>query len=250
MKRVNILPVVRPERRVYSSSDVLRRRKLSKENCQDSDASLFNNSKGSGGLYTTYTTPPAPFNTILHAGAREDKVSNKKNQVNLDDLLNLADQLNEVDKKTLLARLSLAAQNRNSEPDRDKDMWAQAAYDELLRVFGQNQGVGQGLALIKRSLGASQVWAPLADFMKSSGLNKLQVTERYAVYCLLAQLVVKQAKYIANKIDAPLGVKLIGNCLVNVASLFDNAFPGYLGAGLAPIVARQFCQKRNTSQEF
>lgn len=168
----------------------------------------------------------------------------EKKKPSLDDLLRLADQLPVAERKTLLARLALQAQTTDSGQERDRDMWAQAVYDELARAFGRGDGAGQGPALVKRSVSNPTVWAPVAEFMAHSKLDQLTVTERQSVYGLVARLVVENALYVARKIGAPLSAKLVATCSANTASLFDNAFPGYLAAGLAPIVAKQLTSAR------
>ncbi len=225
MKRVNLIPVARPERKVYLSSDLA---KSSKQAIQK--LPMGSNGVVVGEVRSTPTHPPH----LPILGGNE-----KKEQISLATLLDQAEQLSQADRKTLLARLSLASQNRETESCRDKDMWSQAVYEELLKAYGRGLGAAQGPANVKRSLSLPTAWAPLADFMASSNLADLKVVERFAVYSMLAKLVVKQALYVARKVDAPLSAKLVGTCAANVASLFDNAFPGYLQSGLAPVVARQ-----------
>ena len=75
--------------------------------------------------------------------------------------------------------------------------------------------------------------------MADAKLDKLAVPERQSVYNLLADLVVRHAHGISMRSAAPLSPKLVANCSNNVASIFDKAFPGYVRAGLAHIVARQ-----------
>jgi hypothetical protein len=164
----------------------------------------------------------------------------KKGNVSLADLLEQADKLPATEKKTLLAHLALKDQDRGTEVSRDQDMWAQAVYEALARAIGHEGGAGQGPALIKRTLSVSSVWSPIAKFLMASHLADLNVTERQSVLILIARLVTEHAQYVARKSGAPLSAKLVGSCSAHVASIFDNAFPGYLASGLAPIVARQF----------
>lgn len=177
-------------------------------------------------------------------GVTASKKESKKSNVSLADLLSLADQLPATERKTLLAHLALKGQTEVEGPSRDKEMWAQAVYGEIVRAFGPDGGAGQGPALVKRTLSATAVWAPVADFMRASKLGALSVTERQSVYVLLARLVVEQALYVARNIGAPLGIKLVANAASNMAAIFDRSFPGYLQAGLAPIVARQLVSHR------
>lgn len=79
--------------------------------------------------------------------------------------------------------------------------------------------------------------------MTSSKLSELRVVERQAVYNLLAELLVEHAGYVARKSGAPLGPKLIGQCTGSLPGVFEASFPGYLAAGLAPILARQMAPR-------
>ncbi len=178
-----------------------------------------------GGIYT----PPLP---VPLAGE-------KKENVTVEGLLAAAEQLNAADRKTLLAHLALNEQTSSQGSGRDLDMWAQAVYEALVQAVGTEAGAGQGPALVKRSLGLPAAWAPVVAFMEASKLRSLTVTERQSVYALLAKMVVQNARFISRKSGAPLSAKLVGNCATHVASLFDNAFPGYVSSGLALIVARQ-----------
>lgn len=188
---------------------------------------------------------PPSIEGVYPPGGIGGKVKEKeKPSVSLADLLTLAEQLPNAERKTLLAQLALKAQSSDGGQDRDKDMWAQAVYEALARAFEHEGGAGQGPALVKRSVSVPAAWAPVADFMASSKLDDLTVTERQSVYGLVAQLVVQNARSIARRVNAPLSAKLVASCASNVASLFDNAFPGYLAAGLAPIVAKQLTSAR------
>ena len=192
-----------------------------------------------------HTTTPHPLPCRGRGGGGDTPgKESKKSNVSLADLLSLADQLPATERKTLLAHLALKGQTEVEGPSRDKEMWAQAVYGEIVRAFGPDGGAGQGPALVKRTLSATAVWAPVADFMRASKLEALSVTERQSVYVLLARLVVEQALYVARNIGAPLGIKLVANAASNMAAIFDRSFPGYLQAGLAPIVARQLVSHR------
>lgn len=190
------------------------------------------------------TTPhPTPYGGW---GGGGDSPARKKKQdpVSLDSVLALVELLSAGDRKTLLARLALADQTRETISSRDQDLWSRAVYEELLRALGSQSGAAQGPALVRSVLGSAKAWHPVSDFMTSSGLQELTVTERCSVYGLLARLVVDYAHALANRISTPLGAKLVGTCSVHVASIFDNAFPGYAQAGLAPVIARQLVSAR------
>jgi hypothetical protein len=75
--------------------------------------------------------------------------------------------------------------------------------------------------------------------MRSSKLGELQVNVRQAVYRTLGRLLVEHAHEVSRRSGAPLGPKLVGQCVGNLPGVFERSFPGYLAAGLAPVVARQ-----------
>lgn len=152
--------------------------------------------------------------------------------------------LSVADRKELLARLSLDASGIRGE-ERDVDMWAGAVYEALLAFEGQGAGAGQGPMVVKRLVGASNAWAPVSAFMKASKLDNLPVTQRQSVYVLLARLLVQHAAGIADYTGAPFTVKLVSNCTNAIRGVFDHAFPGYVSAGLAHIVARRLTTTRH-----
>lgn len=75
--------------------------------------------------------------------------------------------------------------------------------------------------------------------MSVAGLSELPVVDRQAVYNMLADLLVQHAKELARYTGAPFSVKFIANLAQNISGVFDAAFPGYLEAGLAHVVARR-----------
>jgi hypothetical protein len=142
-------------------------------------------------------------------------------------------------KKELLDRLLLEQQmNPDRGQDRDKDMWAAAVYRELSRIGGGADGGLMPQGVIRKAVAVGTSWQHVESFMKNSRLAEMTVTEKQAVYYLLAQLLVEHARYVARNSGAPLGVKLVTQCTGNLAGVFENAFPGYLEAGLARVVAR------------
>lgn len=197
-----------------------------------------------GPVYTKSgkTTPlPPPLREGRGGGVPPDRglVEEKKS---VDDLLDQASKLSAAERKELLAKLALGVnQTRTSNP-RDLDMWIEAVYTGLAASNGAGDGAGVGPAAVKRILGSPACWGPVADFMAASKLDDLKVAERQSVYYLLAGLVIKHAAYVSRQSGAPMSAKLVGSCSTNITGLFDQAFPGYLGAGMAKIVARRLTQ--------
>lgn len=75
--------------------------------------------------------------------------------------------------------------------------------------------------------------------MRASRLQDLTVPERLLAYRLLAGLLVDYADDLSRRTGAPLSLRLVTSCADKLAGVFDQAFPGYVAAGLAPVVARQ-----------
>jgi len=161
----------------------------------------------------------------------------------VDQLLDQAAKLAPELRKEFLARLALNAQTLPSGETRDVDMWAGAVYDAIVAANGGEDGGLVGPAQIKRSLAVPASWSSVATFMKTSRLDQLTVTERQSIYVMLASLVVGSARSVARKARIPLSGKLVANCATNVASIFDQSFPGYLESGLALLVAKRWTSR-------
>lgn len=171
--------------------------------------------------------------------------SNEKPTNKVDELLNQAKLLTAKQRQELLDQLSLANKiTRTADQDRDLDMWVVAVHAALVDVSATSDGSAYGKLLIKQLLAPSQAWRPVQDFMEQSKLCELKVVERASVYHLLADLLVQHASKVSERSGAPLSPKLVGNCTSGIASVFDQAFPGYLRAGLAKIAARQLVAAR------
>lgn len=170
-------------------------------------------------------------------GALHPVTGNEIQHKDLEELVKLTEALTPTERKQLLARLSLAAQDQNTRQLRDLDMWATAVWEGLLAANGMGEGAGQGPLLVKRAL-AGSAWGPVEGFMEDSGFMDLKVVERQSLYRMLAKLVIEKAQYISRKSGAPLSAKLVANTSSNIASIFDQHFPGYLASGLGRFVAK------------
>lgn len=163
-----------------------------------------------------------------------------KKEVSVRSALDLANQLTKSQRKELLDQLALSNQlSSKANDDRDLDMWATAVQTALAEVVGSEVGGNYGVLIVKRLLGSTSCWRPVEGFMISSKLSDLRVVERQAIYFMLAKLLVDHASYIAKKSGAPLSPKLVGACVGSLPGVFEQNFPGYLAAGLAPLVAKQ-----------
>ena len=139
----------------------------------------------------------------------------------------------------MIARLALEAQAVTVEQTRDVDMWAGAIQTALAALNGGGGGAVQGVMVIKRYVGNPAAWGPVRDFMKTSKLDSLTVTERQSCYNMLAKLVTENAKSVARYTGIPLTTKLVAGCAANISGIFQRSFPGYLESGLALMVARR-----------
>ena len=159
--------------------------------------------------------------------------------VELQNLLNLADQLKPKDRKELLDRLALqhGLEVAPTASDRDLNMWSEAVHCALEESLGGEMGAGVGVLAIRRLVGARSAWAPVSEFMRTSKLSDLTVMERQSCYGMLAKLLVDHARYVARQSGAPLGPKLVSPCAGSIRGIVDRAFPGYLAAGLLHVIA-------------
>lgn len=175
--------------------------------------------------------PPTPAVRVL----RERKVVNR-----LTSALDLVGGMSKAERQELLDRLALEGViSAKSAANRDIEMWSGAVHSALGDAISSGGGENYGVGLVKRSLALPAFWRPVEAFMSASGLQELKVTERQQVYSLLARLLVDHALEVSRRSGAPLSPKLVGSCASNIASVFDQSFPGYAAAGLAHVVARQ-----------
>lgn len=195
--------------------------------------------KSSAGIRVGVSTPPMEGVHTPLSPAPVRKAKEASNEDSLGNVLSLAAELTPDQRRELLARLSLDANSKQVEQVRDVDMWAEAVFRALHKDGMDAVMVSAGPALVKRTVGTPQAWRPVSEFMDSSRLATLKVTERQSVYGMLARLVTEHARKVARRSGVPMSMRLVGNCAGNVAGLFDNAFPGYLNSGLALIVARR-----------
>jgi hypothetical protein len=158
---------------------------------------------------------------------------------NSEQIEQLVQSLTDADKKVLLDRLALDQRFGNKSKDKSREiaMWAVAVGDALTAALGAEAAGLAGSELLRRLLGAVGAWGPVESFMQYSKLADLPVAQRQAAYRLLAELLVSHARKAARYSRVPLSAKFVGNCTVNLAGCFENAFPGYLQAGLAKVVA-------------
>lgn len=169
------------------------------------------------------------------------RTSEKKEASTADELLALVEKLPAEDRRLLLDKLALK-QSEEEAPrasDRELNLWSAAVHDALNEALGSEDRGEVGLFVVRRQVGSRSAWIPIVDFMRSAKLADLTVAERQSIYSMLAKLLVDHASQVAQRSGAPLGPKLVSACAGSIRGVFERSFPGYLRAGLAPVVARQ-----------
>lgn len=178
------------------------------------------------------STPPTPLplkggrvgGAIPLGNQTEDKIEALQRQ---------AEGLSAADRRRLLDALALAELNAGTEADRDLVMWAQCVAEALEGVTSMSYGP----LVVRKALATRPAWMPVQELIKATKAPDVQA--RQSVYGLLSRLLVGHADEVSKRSGAPLSAKLVANCAPNIAALFDQAFPGYLRNGLAPLVVRQ-----------
>lgn len=161
-------------------------------------------------------------------------------KISVEELLGLARTLSKQDQKKFLA--ALAAEQTESTKDREFQAWIDALLGALLAANGGHDGGLPTSFHLKRAM-TSGGWSAVSDFMHTGGFMALTVIERVAAYRLLAALLLDHATEISRRRSIPKTPQLLATCAVNIGALFENAFPGYLSAGLAKIVVRTMTRK-------
>lgn len=180
------------------------------------------------------STNPPPAG--VYAGAREGGPG----APGLEHLLALAGNLTSAQRRELLDQLALQNQlAAKAAANPDLGMWAEAVRTALEGLIGYGAGESYGVMLLKRLLGPSACWRPVEQFMSASGLAALRRPERLAVYHVLARFLVEECERTCRFTGAPMSAKFVASQTGNVGGLFERNFPGYIAAGLAPMVARQ-----------
>lgn len=196
---------------------------------------------------------PLPKNVANHnlgllspskGGSNNNPILEGKEEVNEVAILEKWRQLDRSGQRAVLAKMSFELQNTSSsEESRDVDLWAVAVTSALREALGPSDGAGHGPQVVRRLLGASSAWTPVAEFIATGRIGNLRPAERLAVFDLLAKLLVERAKRVAARADIPLSAKLVAQNAVHIAGIFDNAFPGYLANGLVGAVSRMLIAK-------
>lgn len=194
---------------------------------------------GAGGQSTTplphARTAESPFRGDAAVGVH----AHATHASQVEDFTQRLKSLSPKDRKAVLDSLLLEAQlNDDTSATRDVAMWSEAVHREATRRLGSADGGLVGPAIVRRLVAVGTSWKPVQQFMQSSKLAELNVTERQRAYYLLAELLVRHALVVARRSGAPFSVKLVAQCTNNLPGVFEDAFPGYLEAGLARMVAR------------
>jgi hypothetical protein len=166
----------------------------------------------------------------------------------VDDVMKYWRQLDSTARKEALAMMSLEQQRSPSGAAGDLDLWAEAVYEALRRAIGTSDGAAYGPQVLKRSVGVPSAWEPVADFVRLGRLDALRPAERYAMFRLLAKLLIERSQRVAERADIPVTPKLVAQNCQYIAGIFDSAFPGYLSAGLVGSVVRALIAGRKVPE--
>lgn len=137
-----------------------------------------------------------------------------------------------------LAEKLLAANLGAVEGGRDVDQWATAVTEALATALKQRGIPAYGVMPVRKVVGAASAWGPVRTFATSAGLDAFSATDRYSAFQLLAGLLVQAALEVTRRTGAPMSLKLVGNLVPTIASIFDAEFPGYLESGLGSVPFR------------
>lgn len=167
----------------------------------------------------------------------------KKEGSPLTEALDLADKLTASDLKKLYDHVALKLASGATDGDtRTVDMWATAAYEALVDAIGTGGAGMAGPLAVKRLLSPRSSWAPVEEFLAALGVTGAKPAVRLSVLRLLAKLLVEHCAGVAQHVRAPLSAKLVANNTGNLAAIFDNAFPGYVASGLAPMLIERLAR--------
>lgn len=139
--------------------------------------------------------------------------------------------------------LALPTNRNTAAPDtatRAEVLWGDAVAEELFKLVGGGPKTfppTAALVTLRR-----QVWAGIDSFIRDAGIPAHSSIEKISAYRVLARLLVLHAQGTADHVGAPLTVKFVLERASNMAAVFDAAFPGYLGSGMAarvfPVLSR------------
>lgn len=180
------------------------------------------------------TTTPS-FSTQPTIPAQTNNKENSYLQI-----LEQVKNLNKANKANMLDWLALdAMQSKVASKDRDLGMWIVSVYACLQQANAEGCIACPAPLVLKRLISAGKSYAHLEQFMQSTNLAQAKVTQRQAIYHLLAGILLTHAKQLAAGVQIPLTPTLMLNQCANIVAIVNQALPGYAEAGLLPILAHQ-----------
>ena len=126
--------------------------------------------------------------------------------------------------------------------DRDLAMWGESLAAELKRVTGEGTGTFPGNPTLRKLLVGG--YAPVLQATTASGIDRYGSADRKMWYGLLSKLLIEHSLTIAAFVKAPVCMKFILQQTDKVPGLVENAFPGYIRAGLVGVVISRFTENR------
>lgn len=185
-----------------------------------------------------------PRDAAAHAPTRAPARGSAGKPASINDPVALIAVLDQVAKLTrkqsqeLLDQLALRMRLTDEKRfNPDLESWSASVHAELNSRLSSEQAYG--LMMVRATLGERENWQPIERLMQSSNLSKRTPAQRKSFYMLLAELLVDHAKHEGRKHAHGLTLRNVARCCVDIASIFDWSFPGYLASGLAYIVAEQ-----------
>lgn len=204
----------------------------------------------SAGTITPRRTPPTPTPTISRLGRGGGSPGLDTSRAEIERVKESLKQLSASELKEVRDYASLLAQNSASDSrsglkpsqilSREENIWLSRLHFHLSRATGISSSPPIVAPGRDRSLGASFEF--VEAFLKQAGIWQKETYSRVAVYDLLADLLVRHARQLAHKVQAPLGMKFVLQNTNKLPELFDLAYPGYLPAGLARMVISKHLQ--------
>lgn len=155
----------------------------------------------------------------------------------VESLLEGVKVLSSADRKQLLDALALMVLNESKKvkESRDFSLWVEAVFVWLKRALP----LGVPPLILRQQLLQKAAWEPVEVFMRDSGFASMPVADRVTIYHTMAEILVAATRARAASRGFVLSPKAVADNCRNIAGLFEEAFPGYIAAGLVHIIIKR-----------
>lgn len=138
----------------------------------------------------------------------------------------------------LLLSMQLGAQEPRATVTggRDFETWCLCIMESVTARFPAGGAALATPANLRKSLALSSAWDPVKALLDHKAVTSLTVPQHRRFLRLLADLLVAHTNNISNRTGAPFSARLLSNCAPALPSIFDNAYPGYMRAGLLGVL--------------